>query len=235
MSSALASARKRSMAPPPPSPLRQGSVPSNQTPPVSNPGSVNTTATNAQLTLPQIIDIYGRRLLHIEKQMESGVLSNNNNVTLTAPKIDEEDLTKRVDSSVQSQLNTFVEKEWIPLVDEWNARHELLVQEITSLKDLLLNLQNFTLGTHKKLLDIALEPFTNTESESEQMLDTDENILNSSSENVLASSEIILGNSGQNILDDEPEESHESIQQYLEQALKSIPEEYELNNDAVNL
>jgi len=235
MSSALASARKRSMAPPPPSPLRPGFVPPQQGSAPQQQGGV---APTAPLTLPQIIDIYGRRLLQIEKHIASSSASASDSAV---PKIDEKELSKQVESLVEGHLTTFVEKEWVPLVEEWNTRHEMLAEEITSLKELLLNLQNFTLVTHKKLLDIALEPFSTSEEEDITVHHNDENIL-AGGNNILAGGNNILaggnnilagGNNilagGNNILDEEPEESHESIQSYLEEALKSIPEEYELN------
>jgi hypothetical protein len=242
MSSALASARKRSIPQPGQQPPLPGkTIGSAPTPvgktSVGNP-STAPTGGNGQLTLAQIIDVYGRRILQLEKQV-----LEINPVSVSRGSVDPASLAKLVseivesklagskftetksvdskpaeseesiDSKIDARLKEFALKEIVPIVEELNARNEVLAREIVELKDLLLNLQSFTMTTHKKILDIALEPFEG-----------------------IGSNEVGTTH-GDNILDDvqegveenEVDEEHAAILAELEKSLLSIPEEYEMN------
>jgi len=218
MSSALASARKRSIPQPGQQPPLPGKTVGSAPTPVSN----TPTGGNGQLTLNQIIDIYGRRILQLEKQV---LELSGNGAKVVAPSAPSAtsaplDLAKHVEpvvarlveplvaASIETRLKDFAGKEFVPMIEELNSRNELLAKEIVELKDLLLNLQSFTMTTHKKILDIALEPFV---------------------------SEQVGATPGDNILDDvapvpaEVDEEHEAILADLEKSLASIPEEFEIN------
>jgi len=238
MSSALASARKRSIPQPgqqPPLPGKTiGQVQTNGVN-ASNGNPANAPTGGGQLTLAQIIDVYGRRILQLEKQVLE--LSGNPLPNATGGRVGvdpaslaavviaqvssvidakiagandsrlDESVDSKITELVEARLKDFASREFVPVMEELNSRHEVLAKEILELKDLLLNLQSFTMTTHKKILDIALEPF-----------------------------EIVGTTQGDNILDDiqegvdeEVDEEHASILADLEKSLASIPEEYEMN------
>jgi hypothetical protein len=242
MSSALASARKRSIPQPGQQPPLPGkTIGSAPTPvgktSVGNPSNVPTGG-NGQLTLAQIIDVYGRRILQLEKQV-----LEINPVSVSRGSVDPASLAKLVsdivesklagskftetksvdsksaeseesiDSKIDARLKEFALKEIVPIVEELNARNEVLAREIVELKDLLLNLQSFTMTTHKKILDIALEPFEGI----------------GSNEVGLVQGDNILDDVQEGVEENEVDEEHAAILAELEKSLLSIPEEYEMN------
>jgi len=205
MSSALASARKRSIPQPPP-PTR---APTNTRvpPPAYNSDSrassdsrnsgVSASASsdsrdsrdsrnsgnsgnNSAMTLPQIIDIYGRRILQLEKTLGSGPV----NTTGTANPINVQEVVQEATAALENR--------WGKPMDELNARYELLAQEIHSLKDIVLHLQDYTMSVNQRLLEGAFAPPPLTEA-SQTFDDLQEDI------------------------------------QFLQAQLEKTPEEYELN------
>ena len=240
MSSALASARKRSIPQPgqqPPLPGKTiGSAPANGgNPSNGNPSNVPTGG-GGQLTLAQIIDVYGRRILQLEKQLSelnpvsasqgsvgvdpasltklvSGIVDSKLAESKPAESIDSKkaESAELFDSKIDARLKDFALKEIVPIVEELNARNEVLAREIVELKDLLLNLQSFTMTTHKKILDIALEPF-----------ETIGQVGTTQGDN-------ILDDIQEGVEENEVDEEHAAILAELEKSLLSIPEEYELN------
>lgn len=244
MSSALASARKRSI--PQQSVLSSPSFAPQQQKQVSNipgqnPNQASGQGQGAQLTLPQIIDIYGRRILQLEKQVEE--LKNGTQTVASTPVIASPpviastpviaspsvsnqpviDLSKQFKTLFDEHIKEFAGKEFVPLVSELNSRHDILAQEIVELKNLLLNLQSFTMTTHKKILDIALEPFNSTEPT------TGDNILDDANADKYDANDGIKDSS--TVEEDDP--SDEEILASLEKSLKSIPEEYETSETPV--
>jgi hypothetical protein len=128
MSQALASARKRRAPTEPirPSPLmpQQPNQQPNQQqqPPVTG------------LTLPQVISLVDKRLTTLEKHMNESKMST---FQTSAPS----------DSIINEVPSNLTE-----ILDEFNARHELLANEIGTLKNLVMNLQSYTMDVNKMLL-----------------------------------------------------------------------------------
>jgi hypothetical protein len=187
MSSALASAKRRSL-PPPPQPSstpgsRQQAVPANRN--ISSQQqqqqqlqqSQNSAATS-QLTLPQVIDVYGRRILQLEKTV-SGITTGSIAVSspqmqqmqrTISPVVDSPSVDKLVKTTLQDPLlDTIIQNKVaeevakalqstsLQISPEWNARYELLAQEIADLKDIVLHLQDYTMSVNKRLLEGAVE------------------------------------------------------------------------------
>lgn len=136
--SALASARKR-RAPPVPPQLQPPSITTN-----SNPQTLNAPQTQQKtpplLTLEQVISITDKRLMTLEKFMQE---------TSTTPKGDE------VPDNITEVL------------DEFQNRHEFIINEITSLKtdldtlkNTIISLQTYTMEVNKMLLEEKLASTT---------------------------------------------------------------------------
>lgn len=132
MSQSLASAKKRRA---PNDPVRPLSTSQEQAQPNNN--------MQAGLTLPQVIQLVDRRLIVLEKFMND----NNSNVQ----------------SSMKSQTDEVNEDEIaVPLqfkeiVEEFNTRYELLAEEIVNLKNIVLNLQSYTMEVNKTLYDERIQ------------------------------------------------------------------------------
>jgi hypothetical protein len=129
MSQGLAAARKR-RAP--------ASLTPTNMPPPSTPGFQQTQPNPAMgLTLPQVIALVDQRLVVVEtfmKNMQSsettGFVSNANTLSPTI---------------VDNNAN--------PILEEINGRYDLLAEEIINLKNIVLNLQSYTMEVNKTLME----------------------------------------------------------------------------------
>jgi hypothetical protein len=135
MSQALASARKR-RAPgaEPPRPQIQNNQPSQQVQPGVPP--------QQGLTLPQVISLVDKRLVTLETFMNETKSSNFQNIQNQNTNLKQE--------QPQPQIN--IPSNITEILDEFNSRHELLADEIGSLKNLVMNLQSYTMDVNKMLL-----------------------------------------------------------------------------------
>jgi hypothetical protein len=133
MSQALASARKR-RAPgaEPPRPQIQN----NQPPQFGQPSP----PPQQGLTLPQVISLVDKRLVTLETFMNETKSSNFQNIQNQNTNLKQE----------QPQIN--IPSNLTEILDEFNSRHELLADEIGSLKNLVMNLQSYTMDVNKMLL-----------------------------------------------------------------------------------
>jgi len=131
MSQALASARKRR------------GVPQTTTEVTSLQNSNQlSNASPSTLTLPQVIALIDKRLTTLEYFMKetketSNVNSSTNKITL--------------------------QNEFEPsnlLVEEFNHRFELLVEEMNNIKDIVLKLQSYTMEVNKTLLEERINVFS---------------------------------------------------------------------------
>ena len=136
--SSLASARKRrapisttanvnpaSLSAPNPG-MRQ--MDSSQTP--YNPMAGNS---GQGLTLPQVILLVDKRLTNLETQMK-GVIENPVSASASNTELPE----------IPSNLKE--------VLDEFNDRFEILAEELSNLKNIVLNLQSYTMDVNKTLL-----------------------------------------------------------------------------------
>lgn len=117
--SAANSAAKKRRAPPsiePPKPQTNMSVPA------TNP--------NVGLTLPQVIALIDKRLVHLET-------------------ISKETVTDASNGEVESVTEAISPE----ILDEFNARFEIMAEEIANLKNIVMNLQMYTMEVNKQLLE----------------------------------------------------------------------------------
>jgi len=96
----------------------------------------NIPSQNSGLTLQQVISLVDKRLITLEQfmkhqQSEPGNSTMNNN---------------------PSNMNN--------IVDEFNTRFSILVEEIDSIKNMLMKLQSFTMDVNKNLLDERIRIFS---------------------------------------------------------------------------
>jgi hypothetical protein len=130
MSTALAAARKRRAAPEP----VQSAKPGQQN------SSTQQQPQNG-FTLPQVISVIDNRLLNLEKFMKE---------------------TKEQGPS-QQNVNTIKELEISDnshILDEMDSRFEILAQEISNLKDIVLKLQCYTMEVNKTLVEERINVFS---------------------------------------------------------------------------
>lgn len=123
MSQALASARKRR------APASESAPPPPQAKPNAGP--------SAGLTLPQVIALVDKRLITLEQFMAES--KSNKTVTFAQP---ENSIVEAIDSNSLKSI-----------VEEFNGRYEILAEEIMSMKNIVLNLQTYTMTVNKTLLD----------------------------------------------------------------------------------
>jgi hypothetical protein len=124
MSTALASARRRRAGPEAVAPAPGV----RQTTPQPNfPGSTPQQNMGTGLTLPQVIALVDKRLNALETIAQTQKMS-----------------TPSEDSEVANQLKS--------VVDEYNARFDIIADELALMKDTILKLQTFTMEVNKSLL-----------------------------------------------------------------------------------
>jgi hypothetical protein len=145
MSQALASARRRRIPGSDPEPIaapKQGiSAPNFNPANGSSAAAPNGSATAAGLTLPQVIALVDKRLTSLEQ------------------------ITKESKPSLMPEMN--VPSNLTEILDEFNARHELLANEIGSLKNVVMSLQSYTMDVNKMLLQERIKILSDFETPSE--------------------------------------------------------------------
>lgn len=128
MSAANAAAKKRR-------------APSSIQPEVSRPNIGNNASQQGKandthgLTLPQVISLIDKRLIQLElftKNIHTNLQSKDGKNTSTS-NIDKTEI-----------MNT--------IMDEFNSRFEIMAEEIADIKNIVLNLQSYTMGVNKMLL-----------------------------------------------------------------------------------
>jgi len=134
MSQGNAAARKRRA---PPEPVQTSIRPGQ------NPGqnAQQNIAPTGGLTLPQVIAVIDNRLIGLEKFMKDTKDENQNGQSAVGQQSDLQfDNTK--------------------LVEEFDNRFELLAEEISNLKDIVLKLQSYTMEVNKTLMDERINVFS---------------------------------------------------------------------------
>ena len=98
------------------------------------------------LTLPQVIQIVDQRLTLLEKYVNE----NRNNIQQTENKSNTNDtLTEEENNNILSVIENSIKD----IVIEFDKRYELLAEEIGNLKEIVLNLQSYTMGVNKMLIE----------------------------------------------------------------------------------
>lgn len=137
--SAANSAAKKRRAPPSIEPPR---------PPMNQPSNTQSMNPNMGLTLPQVIALIDKRLIHLE--------------TITKDKMidaEEAEATAPVTESISPEI-----------LDEFNARFEIMAEEIANLKGIVLNLQSYTMNVNKMLLEDRSDNMRLTNDKSENIM-----------------------------------------------------------------
>ena len=132
MSTALASARKRRAPPQPVGPSTPGTGQQSQ----SNPSA------NVGLTLPQVISLVDRRLITLETFMKECQTARPTETTKSVSFSDEGEIAYQ--GEIPSNLTEVLE--------EYNSRFDMLAEEITNLKNIVLSLQSYTMDVNKVLM-----------------------------------------------------------------------------------
>jgi hypothetical protein len=94
----------------------------------------NTTPTSNALTLPQVIALFDSRLVKLEKSV-------NEPKTIVSNK----------ESGVELNQD---------ILNEINSRFEILAEEISNIKDIVLKLQSYTMDVNKTLLEERINVFS---------------------------------------------------------------------------
>lgn len=143
MSNSIAAAKKR----------RAGIQPATpQVPNSSQSQNVETNSINSpKLTLPQVIAVIDNRLINLEQFMQE--IKENN--------IQSDDNMNTVDSNnielATSDSDEIIKVPIAEYVVEMDKKFELLVEEITTLKDIVLKLQSFTMEVNKTLMEDRIQ------------------------------------------------------------------------------
>jgi hypothetical protein len=142
MSQALASARRRRIPGSEPEPIaapKPQQQQQNFNPAAAPNGSSGAPASG--LTLPQVIALVDKRLIALEQ------------------------LTKESKPALMPEMS--VPSNLTEILDEFNARHELLANEIGSLKNVVMSLQSYTMDVNKMLLQERIKILSDFETPSE--------------------------------------------------------------------
>lgn len=127
MSQSLASAKKRRAGIQPNDPV-MNSKQMSQSGPSQPPQS--------GLTLPQVIQVVDKRLIVLETFMKE---------TKSQP--------KATFSDIQPQSQQLMSSELQEIIEEFDKRYDMLAEEIANIKDIVLNLQSYTMGVNRMLLE----------------------------------------------------------------------------------
>jgi hypothetical protein len=141
MSNSIAAAKKRRAG-------IQPTTPQN----TMNPSSLQDTNTvnNQKLTLPQVISIIDNRLINLETFMKE----TKENGFQTLQTIAEENIDVEINENESSEVIKIPIAEYVVEMDK---KFELLVEEITTLKDIVLKLQSFTMEVNKTLMEDRIQ------------------------------------------------------------------------------
>jgi hypothetical protein len=155
MSTALASARKRrapqQTGPTPGVPNQQQSASISQNQPMNSNG----------LTLPQVITLVDRRLIVLETHMKENMQIRETDNALLRP-----------NQTPVPSAETEVPENIAAILEEYNSRFEILAEEISNLKNIVLSLQSYTMDVNKVLLNERIKILSESEqSDTETALD----------------------------------------------------------------
>lgn len=142
MSNSIAAAKKRRAG-------IQPTTPQQSTQIQSQSQSAETSSMNSpKLTLPQVIAVIDNRLINLEQFMQE--IKENG--------IQSEQLTTEDNDNIEINDSTEVIK--VPIAEyvvEMDKKFELLVEEISELKDIVLKLQSFTMEVNKTLMEDRIQ------------------------------------------------------------------------------
>lgn len=97
------------------------------------------------LTLPQVIQIVDNRLIILEKFMAETKMATNNAGPYVENNGDNTDAAKMTPVDISD------------VIEEFDGRYNMLVEEIANLKNIVLSLQSYTMEVNKTLLSEKLK------------------------------------------------------------------------------
>jgi hypothetical protein len=139
MSNSIAAAKKRRAGIQPTTP-QQNSIPPQSTEAASMDGP--------KLTLPQVIAVIDNRLINLEQFMKE--IKEN---SIQPEQFASED-TENIELNESSEVIKVPIAEYVVEMDK---KFELLVEEISELKDIVLKLQSFTMEVNKTLMEDRIQ------------------------------------------------------------------------------
>jgi hypothetical protein len=116
---------------------------------INNPNTQPVNSTNTGLTLQQVIAVIDKRLLNVELFVKETRDTN-----------DLKDLKNDLNKKVNFQENTLDYDKFDEIISEFNSRFELLTEEISNLKDIIIKLQSFTMDVNKSLMEERAHVFS---------------------------------------------------------------------------
>jgi hypothetical protein len=152
MSTALASARRRRAGPemvaPAPGNRQTIPKPSFAGQPAQQSSSLHPTSPNMTtgLTLPQVISVVDKRLIALESYVKDQQ-ENTNNSTFSAG---------------MGENNNQNSEEINAVFEEYNARFDIIADEIAGMKDLIMKLQSYTMEVNKTLMQDRIHILSDT-------------------------------------------------------------------------
>lgn len=125
--------------------IRRRATPQPTTPPTqqSPAPSSNTQPNGSGLTIQQVIQVIDTRLINLETFMKE---TQSAPPAPTSSKM-EDDNTQETGGDIS--LNT--------ILDEYNTRFEVIANEISLMKEIIMKLQTFTMEVNKKIMDNYIE------------------------------------------------------------------------------
>jgi hypothetical protein len=118
---------------------------------INNPNTqpINSANPNTGLTLQQVISVIDKRLLNVELFVKETKDTN-----------DLKDLKTDLNKKVNFQENILDYDKFDEIISEFNSRFELLTEEISNLKDIIIKLQSFTMDVNKSLMEERAHVFS---------------------------------------------------------------------------
>jgi hypothetical protein len=141
MSQSLASAKKRRAGIQPNDPV----MASKQMPQPGAPQRPAQPNGTSALTLPQVIQVVDKRLIVLETFMKE----TKSNMNATPSKVTFSDMQPQTQTPPTATLTTDLQE----IIEEFDKRYDMLAEEIANIKDIVLNLQTYTMGVNKMLLE----------------------------------------------------------------------------------
>lgn len=145
MSNALASARRRRAGPEtvaiPPGARQTAPKPSFAGQNPAQPPSNMTTG----LTLPQVIAVVDKRLIALETYVK-----------------DQQETHFNINEKHESQSSNNNSTDFSAIIEEYNARFDIIADEIANMKDLIMKLQSYTMEVNKTLVEDRIRILSDT-------------------------------------------------------------------------
>ena len=190
------------------------------------------------MSLQQVISVFDKRLLHIEGHIIKNGYANNQ-----TEKVDSSSITKDMDSLKES-IRANLDGQF----SEFDHRYQLLANEISNLKQIVLKLQSYSLEINKSLMDERNEILSKLNNVQEKVEETIDASTNTQEENLIfdvSSSDVkqefienACDDMDENIVEkqsDEPKDEENIMKELVDQVIEqnSEPKEEEVIEEQV--